>query len=320
MKLAFFWTGDFSKNILEELIKYENVEIPLIVSQPDKPVGRKKEILPTAVKKLALEKEIRVEQPNTLKNNKEFFKALKELELDFIVVVAYGKIIPKEILNIPKFWCINIHGSLLPKYRGASPIQEALKNGDTTTGITIMYMSEWMDEGDILAKQELDIDIVDNTESIFHKFHHLAPELLINTLEKIMKGKLWSEKQNASLASYCNKIEKKDGKINFSDSAINIYNKHRAYSIWPGIFTTYKGKKFSIESCFYDPVELDTHGEFEVGEVVEILETEQEKIWIVCGSGILILKEIKLEWKKTMDINSFVNGNKDFLHYKFETC
>ena len=156
MKIAFFWTWDFSKNILKNILNSEKkVEIKLIVSQADKPIWRKKEILPTPVKSLALDEKIEVLQPEKLKENKDFFEKLKSLDLDFIVVVAYGKIIPKEILEIPKFWCINIHWSLLPLYRGASPIQESLKNWDEKTWLTIMFMSEGMDEWEMLAKKEV---------------------------------------------------------------------------------------------------------------------------------------------------------------------
>ena len=171
MKIAFFWTWEFSKNILKNILESKNpLEVKLIVSQADKPIWRKKEIIPTPVKTLALEKNIEILQPEKLKNNEDFFEKLKSLDLDFIVVVAYGKIIPKDILDIPKFSCINIHGSLLPLYRWASPIQESIKNWDKKTWLTIMYMSEWMDEWDMLAKKEVNIDILDKTPDIFRKF------------------------------------------------------------------------------------------------------------------------------------------------------
>ena len=176
MKIAFFWTWDFSKNILKNILKSEKkVEIKLIVSQADKPIWRKKEILPTPVKSLALDEKIEVLQPEKLKENKDFFEKLKSLDLDFIVIVAYGKIIPKEILEIPKFWCINIHWSLLPLYRGASPIQESLKNWDEKTWLTIMFMSEGMDEWEMLAKKEVILDILDKTPDIYNKFRAYFP-------------------------------------------------------------------------------------------------------------------------------------------------
>lgn len=318
MKIAFFWTWDFSRNILKDLIKNEKIKINLIVSQADKPVWRKKEILETPVKILAKENNLEILQPEKLKNNFDFIEKLKSLELDFIVVVAYWKIIPKEILEIPKFWCINIHWSLLPAYRWASPIQEAIKNWETLTWLTIMYMSEWMDEWDMLAKKEINIDIVDKTPDLFEKFEKFWADLLIETLEKIISGEIKPEKQNENLATYCSKIEKKDWKIDFkNENAKNIYNKFRAYFPWPWIYSFYKWKKFSIEDCFFEEIDLDEEN-FRAWDVIEIWDSEKNnQIWIICKNWVLILKKVKLEWKKEVDIKSFINWNKDFLEYSF---
>ncbi|RKW23303.1 methionyl-tRNA formyltransferase, partial [Candidatus Gracilibacteria bacterium] len=296
MKIAFFGTGDFSKNILKNILKSEKkVEIKLIVSQADKPIGRKKEILPTPVKSLALDEKIEVLQPEKLKENKDFFEKLKSLDLDFIVVVAYGKIIPKEILEIPKFGCINIHGSLLPLYRGASPIQESLKNGDEKTGLTIMFMSEGMDEGEMLAKKEVILDILDKTPDVFKKFENFGAKLLLETLEQVISGNLKGEKQDEKNATYCSKIEKKDGEVDFKkETAFEIYNKFRAYFPWPGIYSFYKGKKLSIEDCFFEEIDLDDE-EFSPGDVIEIENEHGEKnyqIGIICKKGVLTLKTI----------------------------
>lgn len=318
MKIAFFWTWDFSRNILKDLIKNEKIKINLIVSQADKPVWRKKEILETPVKILAKENNLEILQPEKLKNNFDFIEKLKSLELDFIVVVAYWKIIPKEILEIPKFWCINIHWSLLPAYRWASPIQEAIKNWESLTWLTIMYMSEWMDEWDMLAKKEINIDIVDKTPDLFEKFEKFWADLLIETLEKIISGEIKPEKQNENLATYCSKIEKKDWKIDFkNENAKNIYNKFRAYFPWPWIYSFYKWKKFSIEDCFFEEIDLDEEN-FRAWDVIEIWDSEKNnQIWIICKNWVLILKKVKLEWKKEVDIKSFINWNKDFLEYSF---
>ena len=319
MKIAFFWTWDFSKNILKNILENKNSpEIKLVVSQVDKPVWRKKEILPTPVKAFALEN-LEVLQPEKLKNNEEFFEKLRSLELDFIVVVAYGKIIPTEILQIPKYGCINIHWSLLPLYRWASPIQASLKNWDEKTWLTIMYMSEWMDEGDMLAKKEVVIDILDKTPDIFKKFEDFWADLLLETLEKIISSEIKGEKQDESLATYCQKIEKSDGEIDFkNETAKEIYDKFRAFYPWPGIFCFYKDKKLNIEDCFFEKIDLND-SEFKPWDVVE-LDKEDHKnpqIWIICKSGILTLKQVKLEWKKTTFIKYFINWNKDFLDYSF---
>ena len=321
MKIAFFWTWDFSRNILKNILKEKNSpEIKLVVSQSDKPTWRKMILTETPVKILAKEKNLKVLQPEKLKNNTKFFEELKSLDLDFIVVVAYWKIIPKEILEIPKFWCINIHWSLLPLYRWASPIQESIKNWDKKTWLTIMYMSEWMDEWDILAKKEVIIDIIDKTPDIFKKFEYFWANLLLETLEKIISWEILAEKQDETKATYCWKIEKKDWEIDFkNETAEEIYNKFRAYTPWPGIYSFYNSKKFAIEDCFFEDIDLDDE-DFSAWDVIEIENEHWEKnhqIWIICKKWVLTLKTVKPEWKKSMDINSFINWNKDFLDYKF---
>lgn len=312
MKIAFFWTWEFSKNILKWILEIWNIEIKLVVSQPDKPVWRNKVIEETPVKQLAKQNNIKVLQPERFKNNTEFFDELNSLGLDFIVVVAYWKILPKEVLEAPKYGCINIHWSILPKYRWASPIQEAVKNGDKETWLTIMYMSKWMDEWDILAIQKIIIDKLDTTEDIFKKFEIIWPDLLTKTLNWVMDGSIKWVKQDENQATYCGKISKEDWEISFdNDNWTNIYNKYRAYHSWPWIYTYYNNKKLDIENC-----ELQ---EYEWNEKIwKVLKLDKKTIWIVCkDKKILILKQIKLEWKKSMDILSFANWNKDFLEYNF---
>ena len=319
MKIAFFWTWEFSRNTLEWILNEWNIEVWLVVSQPDKPIGRKKIITPTPVKILAEANNIKVLQPEKLRNNTEFFKELKWF--DFIVVVAYWKIVPNEVLEAPEYWCINIHGSILPNYRWASPIQEAVKNGDIETWLTIMYMSKWMDEWDILDIKKVNIDKLDKTENIFKKFESIGPKALINTLNWIINWDIKWQKQDNSKATYCRKISKEDGQINIENENIkNIYNKYKAYTPWPGIYSYYNKKKFSIEKCDYNEIDLSNDKEFNLWEVIE-LENEHwaknKQIWIICKWWILILQQVKLEWKKSMDILSFINWNKDFLEYKF---
>lgn len=318
MKIAFFWTWEFSRNILEWILKNKEVEVGLCVSQQDKPVWRKKILEQTEIKKISLEKWIKIMQPEKLKNNTELFEELNSLNLDFIVVVAYWKIIPKNILEIPKFGCINIHWSILPKYRWASPIQESIKNWDEKTGLTIMYMSEKMDEWDILKIEEIEILSNDNTENIFSKFEKIWPDLLINTLKEIVSWNVVWKKQDDNLATYCSKIEKQDWKIDFEkEKWQDIYNKYRAYHNWPWIFTYYKGKKFDITDCFFEESDLVFDQDFSVWDVVEYEDHDKKYIWILCSDWILVLNKVKLEWKNEIDIFSFVNGNKEFLDYNF---
>jgi methionyl-tRNA formyltransferase len=251
-------------------------------------------------------------QPEKLRNNKEFFEKLNSLDLDFIIVVAYWKIVPKEVLEAPKYWCINIHGSILPKYRWASPIQEAIKNWDKETWVTIMYMSEGMDEGDILAIEKVEIWENEKTPDIFKKFEKVSPKILVKILEKIFSGEKMWEKQDNSKATYCSKIKKEDWEIKFSkQTAEEIYNKFRAYYPWPGIYSFFKWKKFNIEDCEL----IDYFWDKNIWEVEKI---DKKTIWIITkDKKILKLKQVKLEWKKSMDILSFVNWNKEFLDYKF---
>ena len=310
MKIAFFGTWEFSKNILSDLIN--KAEVCLAVSQPDKPVWRKQVLIPTSVHAFATESNIQILQPQKLKTDEDFHQKLQELDLDFIVVVAYGKIIPKSILDIPKYGCINIHGSILPEYRWASPIQEAIKNGDTQTGVTIMYMSEWMDEGDILSIQTVDIWPDDTSLDIFEKFSNLWTELLIKTLQWIIDGEVEWIPQDGTKATYCWKIEKQDGEVDFNKMTWQeIYNRYRAYTPWPGIYGFYNDKKINFEKCRFEKTH---HTSTEIGKVSHV---SKKEIGINCGDGILILEQVKLEWKKSMDILSFINGNKDFLDYNF---
>ncbi|MCT4617426.1 MAG: methionyl-tRNA formyltransferase [Candidatus Gracilibacteria bacterium] len=311
MRIAFFGTPQFSAEILKKLLKIDDLDIALVVSQTDKPIGRKKIIMPTPVKEVALDNNIEVLQPTKLAGNTEFFDKLNSLDLDFIVVVAYGKIVPTGVLTANKYGPINIHGSILPKYRGASPVQECLLKGDKKTGLTIMFMDEKMDEGDILAIKEVDIDIVDTQKEIFEKFVEIGPDLLVDTLKKVSTGELKGQKQNYEEATYCSMIKKQDGQIDFNLSSEEIYNKLRAYTPWPGIFTQYKGKKFAIEKAFFCENQPDN------AEVGDVIKTVSGEIGIVCGKGVLTLKQVKVEGKKSQDIKSFLNGHKDFLDYNF---
>ena len=319
MKIAFFWTWEFSSNILCWILTYKNINVSLVVSQPDKPIWRKKEILPTPIKILALYNKINVLQPIKLRKNLDFFEELKNLNLDFIVVVAYWKIIPKVVLDIPKYWCINIHWSILPLYRGASPIQESIKNWDTYTWLTIMYMSEWMDEWDILNIKEIRIEKTDKTSDIFEKFVKIWPKLLIETLNWIIQWKNKWIKQDDNKASYCSKISKKDWEINFNkETASEIYNKFKAYSPWPWIYTYYNWKKLDIDNCCFSNIwDFEKNYTWDI-KPWKVIKINKKTIWIICCDlKFLILTKVKLEWKKIMDINSFINWNKDFINYIF---
>lgn len=312
MKIAFFGTPQFAAEILTGILEYDDVLVDLVVSQADKPVGRKKELLPTAVKKVALDNNIEVLQPIKIKNNDKFIENLKERDLDFIVVVAYGKIIPTNILDIPKHGCINIHGSILPEYRGASPVQAAVKDGKTETWLTIMYMSEGMDEWDMLRHGKIKVDNVDTSINVFEKFVEIGPDLLIKTLKWVLSGEVSAKPQNEDEATYCGKISREDGQVSFTkQTGKEIYDTYRAYTPWPGIYSFYNEKRFVLEK-------IEFHHETAPWVSPWMIIKNGKRYGIVCWDNtILELKQVKLEGKKSMDITSFINGNKDVLEYVF---
>lgn len=319
MKIAFFWTPQFAADILSGLIKYPEVDVQLIVSQPDKAVGRRQELQATPVKQVALSSGIKVLQPVSLKKDQSFEVGLRLLDLDYIVVVAYWKIIPKSLLELPKYGCINLHGSILPAYRWASPVQAALRDGVSETGLTTMFMSEGMDEWDILQIAKIKVDKVDRTEDIFQKFVDIGPELLRDTLVKIQNWELRWIPQNHLEASYCGKISKEDGEISFQKQSVEeIYNLFRAYNPWPGIYTFYNGKRLVIEWCFLDSLILD-HEDVHVWSFIYWWSWKNKEYGMVCKEWtVLWVTRVKLEGKKSIDIASFVNGNKEILEYIFD--
>lgn len=311
MKIAFFGTAEFSASILRDLLWYEEVEVVFVVSQEDKCIWRKREIQKTAVKLLAEKKWIPVFQPKNLRHDGSLEAASQGI--DFYVVVAYGKIIPLEILEIPAYASINLHGSLLPKYRWASPVQESIKKWDTMTWLTTMLMSEGMDEWDMLLTKKIAIWNKEKQIDVFKKFEAIGGQLILDTLKKFTSGSLKGLPQVDSQATYCGKIQKCDGCVSFTKMSVaTIFNHYRAYTPWPGIHTYFLWKKIDIIEC----ENIDLYSTVSPGMLIEF---EKKQFWIVCSDQkILKIKNLKLEWKKTMDILTFINGNKDFIWYIFE--
>lgn len=322
MRIWFFWTPYLAARVLEDLISQENIEVAFVVSNPDKPFGREQVMRPTPVKELALKEWIPVFTPDKVRNNTEFLDTIRGYDCDYFIVVAYGKILPVELLEIPKKICINVHGSILPKYRGASPIQSALLHGEKETGVTIMQMSEGMDEGDMIFVEKIQITEDETSETLFQKFAEISGKTLINALWKLESGELNPIPQDVSLATYCTKIEKEDGLTDWSQSATEIYHKWQAYTPWPGIYTMYEGKRLLLEkvsvilSLSQNPDSLDTTGFLHSQEWQsqgKALKLETGEIGIVCGEWVLTLEQVKLEWKKSQNIRDFVNGNQKFI-------
>lgn len=306
--MVFMGTSDLSEKILGALIENE-YNIVGVFTKPDMKVGRKQIIEESLVKKMAQEKNIPVFQP--IKFNSDAVEELKTLKPDLVVVAAYGKIIPTAALEIPGFGSLNVHVSLLPKYRGPSPIQNALLSGEAETGVTIMMMDEGVDTGDILTQRKTPIDPSDTTGSLMEKMSLVGSELLLETIPLLIEGKIERKPQDQSQATLCQLIEREDGKIFWTDSAQDIHNRYRALTPWPGIFTFWKNnseivrlKLISIALQKINPLEKHAVGEvFELGSDIGV-QTED---------GIIILKEIQMEGKKTTDIKSFINGYPNFI-------
>lgn len=306
IRIWFFWTPSLAKKVLDDICSSQNFEVVFVVSNPDKPFGRNQEMKASPVKELAIEKKIPIFTPSKIRGNTEFLETLRSFECDYFIVVAYGRILPLELLKIPKKMCINIHGSILPKYRGASPIQSALLFGEKITGVTIMEMSEWMDEGDILKIRKISIDRKETSETLFEKFSEISGPTLIDTLKELEHRGITSLPQNSEDATYCKKIEKEDGLVDFSKSAENIYHQWQAYTPWPGIYTNYQEKRLLLEEVSYE----STSSDWPIGTVIK---KESGPIGISCGKWILLLEKIKLEGKKSQSIKDFINGNPSFI-------
>ena len=296
-------TPDFAIPTLKALFE-SGEEIVGVITQPDKPKGRGYTLTPPPVKAWALEKGLEVYQPATLKDE-AFAELLKELDPELIVVVAFGKILPKNVLDYPKHGCVNVHGSLLPKYRGAAPMQRSIIDGDKVTGVTIMYMDVGLDTGDMLYKAEVEIAEDDNFESIHDKLSLCGADALIETVKLIKEGKAVREKQNDSLATYAAKIEKNDCLLDFSKSAEELHNLIRGLSPIPLTFThTPDGKLLKVTSARI--VDRERESNKAAGEVVSL----DGEIVIACGKGKIALTGVLPEGKGRMRADEFIRGRK----------
>ena len=304
MKILFMGTPDFAVFSLKALVEYtknSNNEICGIITQPDKPKGRGYALLPTPVKAYALDAGLDVYQPETLKDE-TFAELLKKLSPDLIAVVAYGKILPKSVIDFPKYGCINVHGSLLPEYRGAAPMQRAIIDGKDKSGITIMYMAEGLDTGDMLLKKELAIKENDNFEDIHDGLGVLGAEMLIEIIPMLENGSATRTPQDDSVSTYARKITKEDCLIDFSKDAKTIHNQIRGLSPFPLSFThTPNGKLLKvIESKISD---IDTpHANY--GEVLSV----NGNIEVACGKGSICLCRVLPEGKSRMNASDFIRG------------
>lgn len=301
MRIVFMGTPDFARVCFESLVETDN-EIVGVITQPDKPKGRGYTMMPPPVKVSALERNIPVYQPNTLKDD-AFAELLKKLDPELIVVVAYGKILPKNVLDYPKYGCINVHGSLLPKYRGAAPIQRAIIDGESTTGITTMYMEEGLDTGDMIEMYEIAIRPEDNFETLHDKLADLGAFALLSTVKVIESGNVKRYKQDDSRSTYAKKIEKTDCLVDFSKSAFEIHNQIRGTSPFPLSFAFLGGKMIKFTSSFL----TEKAGSKPAGTVVSL---EKGNIYVATGDGVIGIDGVLPEGKGRMKASDFVNGRK----------
>jgi len=294
-KIVYMGTPEYATVILEKLLQ-NNYQIQALFTQPDKKVGREQLVTPPHIKQYCLYNQLTfpIFQPETLKDE-SMVQIIKDLEPDFIIVAAYGQILPKSILEIAP--CVNLHASLLPKYRGASPIQQSILNNDEFTGVTAMMMEEGLDSGDILGFKYLELDVHTDVEELFDTLSKVAAELIIETLERF--SSLSPTKQNSAQVSFCGKISKHDGLIDFKNSEV-FYSKYKAYKVWPGLFlkSGLKIKKAII--CEKDS--QNNEG--------EILEIKKDSIIVGCEKGSLNIFEVQAPSKKALNILDYVRGGR----------
>lgn len=307
MNIIFMGTPDLAATVFEKLIESDH-NILAAVTQPDRPVGRGKKIKYSPVKELALEHNIPVLQPIKAREE-DFIKELENYNPDLIVVVAYGQILPESILNLPKYGCINVHTSLLPKYRGASPIQWAIMNGDEKTGVTIMHMEASLDTGDIIIQEEVIIDKKETAATLHDKLAICGGNLLLEAIKLLEEGRAPRIKQDDSKATYVKTIDKSEGSIDFSEPAQVIERKIRGLNPWPSAYTFLKGQNLKVWEA---QVLREDEARLSSKEAIpgQIIDVSDKGLIVKTGDGYLNLLEIQLAGKKRMKVADFLRGNK----------
>lgn len=314
IKIIFFATPQIALKSLDYLVKSDNIEVVAIVTQMDKPTGRGHKVLPPPVKEYAFEHNIPVFQPHSLRKDLEMQKELKKLEPDFFVTFAFGQILSKEVLQIPKFATINLHASLLPLYRGANPIQRAIINGDKKTGICTMVTEEGLDCGDICLMDEIEITENMNYEELFDLISQKAPALIEMTLLNIKSGALQTTQQCHEKATYAHKIKKEDAKIDWAQSAREIHNWVRGLYKFPSAHCLFRGKSVKIMETRVADKEVP---EGFLGSAGEIIRVCKEGIEVATVQGVLLITKVKPEGKGEMLARDWVNGLKLSIGEKF---
>ncbi|MFA5525152.1 MAG: methionyl-tRNA formyltransferase [Tissierellales bacterium] len=300
MKVIFMGTPDFSVPTLEAIYNSGH-SISLVISQADKAKGRGKKVLYTPVKEKAIQLGLNVYQPDNI-NSIESINIIKNENPDIIVVVAYGQILKEEILSIPSFGCINVHASILPRYRGAAPINWVIINGENTTGVTTMVMEKGLDSGDMILKKEIEIFDFETAGELHDRLMKLGAELLIETINDLQTGTISRIPQNHQEATYAPMMSKELGKINWSESAINIQNLVRGTQPWPGAYTIYKDTNMKI-------IEVDIVDKCINEEPGKVVKVGDEGIYVRALDNCVVIKQVQFPGKKSMSVSDFLRGN-----------
>ncbi len=308
MRIVFFGTANVALPILEALKKEH--EILAVVTNPDVKVGRKQILQESPVSALAVDLKLPLHKPDRVKNNPEFLSLLQGLNADIFVVVAYGKILPLEVINLPPYKTINVHFSLLPKYRGPSPIQASLLNGDSHSGTSIFVLDEQVDTGPLIAQEIIAVEPDDNYFTLSDKLAKLSARIISGVVQDYTSGKVTPLPQVETGVSHTNIISKNDGKVDWNKTAQEIYNQFRAFYLWPGIWTTWNGKKLKVTGC-YPAVDWPV-GQNAPGTVLE-------QGILVCGQNTALqISSLQLEGKNESPILEFLNGYQNFVGSKLE--
>ena len=302
-RIIFMGTPEISASVLEGIIS-SGYNVVAVIAQPDRPIGRKKIMTPVPTKVVAESHNIPVYQPVKIRKEFDF---VSELHPDVIITLAYGQIVPQGLLDIPPLGCLNLHGSLLPKYRGAAPIQYALMNNDKVTGMTLMKMVKEMDAGEMYATEEVEISEEDNSTSLFKKMGDAALRLILKELPTILEGKLVGVPQDESLVSFSPSIKPEEEKLDLNKSKEELHGYIRALSDVPGAYLYLEGLKFKIYRSSIVSDEL-------IGKVGEIVKADKKGLHLQTKNGVLSLLDVQLEGKKRMDYMSFINGHPNLLH------
>ena len=308
MKIIFAGTPPFAAEHLKTLLENFHHEVVCIYTQPDRPSGRGRKELSSPVKKVAVENNLKVRQPNSLNNSTEI-NFLRELAPEILIVVAYGLIIPKAILDIPRYGCINVHTSILPRWRGAAPIQRAIEAGDKKSGVSIMQMDAGLDTGQILATSECDIDTNDSAGSLESKMMSLGPTLLLKVLTKIKLNDLAPTRQNKVEVSYAHKIKKNEGQINGFDSAMTLERRIRAFNPTSVMFSNFKNTRLKVWVA--KAIDL-TECSSKTAKPGEILSANNEGLLVQCNIGKLLITNIQMPGKTKMSFKEILKSRKSF--------